>query len=62
MVYSLATEIMDQTLITPNPLKAPDYLGLINPEPDMVLLGEKTPKEALDAAGKAVEKLAKNNQ
>ncbi|MEH7380554.1 ABC transporter substrate-binding protein [Bacillus sp. JJ1533] len=62
MVYTLATENMEQTLITPTPIEAPDYINLINPEIESVLLGKKSPKEGLDAAQKAVEKLVESNK
>ncbi|GGH84782.1 multiple sugar transport system substrate-binding protein [Pullulanibacillus pueri] len=61
-VYQLAVENLDQTLITPQPIEAPDYTSLVNPEIDKVMLGKKSPQAALDDAQKAVEKLAKSNK
>ncbi|MCM3115041.1 ABC transporter substrate-binding protein [Neobacillus sp. MER 74] len=61
-VYSLANENMKQTLLTPTPIEAPDYINLIQPEIESVLLGKKSPKEGLDDAQKAVEELVKNNK
>jgi len=61
-VFAQAVENMNQTLITPTPLEAPDYINIINPELEAVLLGDKTPQEALDAAQKAVEDLVESNK
>jgi multiple sugar transport system substrate-binding protein len=61
-VYSLANENMAQTLLTPTPIEAPDFINLIQPEIESVLLGKKSPKEGLDAAQKAVEELVKKNK
>ncbi|NUK30254.1 ABC transporter substrate-binding protein [Parageobacillus sp. VR-IP] len=61
-VYDLATKNMENTILTPVPLATPDYLNLVKPEIDAALLGKKTPKEALDDAQKAVEKLVKSNK
>jgi multiple sugar transport system substrate-binding protein len=61
MVYEASVKNLEQTIITPVPLEAPDYTNLINPELEKVLLGEKTPEEGLDDAQKAVEQFVKNN-
>lgn len=56
MVYELAIEAMPQTMLTPVPLAAPDFISLVNPEFDNVYLGKKTPEQALKDAQAAVEK------
>jgi multiple sugar transport system substrate-binding protein len=53
---------MGQTLLTPVPVNAPDFINLINPELDAVLLGKKTSSEGLQAAQSAVEKLIEKNK
>jgi multiple sugar transport system substrate-binding protein len=62
MVYQMAVDNMDQTLLTPVPVNAPDFINLINPELDAVLLGKKTSAEGLQAAQSAVEKLIEKNK
>ena len=62
MVYQLAVDNMPNTLLTPTPLQAPDFSTLINPEIDNVMLGKKTPEQALQDAQKAVEQLVKENE
>jgi multiple sugar transport system substrate-binding protein len=62
LVYSAANENMKQTLLTPFPVEAPDFINLIKPELELVLLGKKSPKQGLDAAQKAVEELVKSNK
>jgi multiple sugar transport system substrate-binding protein len=62
MVYQMAVDNMDQTLLTPVPVNAPDFINLINPELDAVLLGKKTSSEGLQAAQSAVEKLIEKNK
>ncbi|MDQ0972547.1 multiple sugar transport system substrate-binding protein [Neobacillus niacini] len=61
-VYKAAVENMKDTILTPFPLEAPDYINLINPELDQALLGQKTSKKALDDAQKAVEKLVESTK
>ncbi|KKI90089.1 ABC transporter substrate-binding protein [Bacillus sp. SA1-12] len=62
MVYQTAIDNMEHTILTPTPLEAPDYLNSINPELDKALLGEKTPKDALKDAQKAVEQLVESTK
>ncbi|QUW23904.1 ABC transporter substrate-binding protein [Sporosarcina sp. Marseille-Q4063] len=62
MVYQMAVDNMDQTLLTPVPVNAPDFINLINPELDAVLLGKKSSAEGLQAAQSAVEKLIEKNK
>ncbi|MBM7551521.1 ABC transporter substrate-binding protein [Thalassobacillus pellis] len=60
-VYELAVENMDNTVLTPIPLAAPEYLNTVNPIVEEVLLGTKSPEEALAEAQKKVEELVKQN-
>lgn len=62
MIYELAHQNLDQTVITPVPLDAPDYLSLVNTQLDAAFLGEKTAQEALDDAQASVENLVEQNQ
>ncbi|WP_172371989.1 ABC transporter substrate-binding protein [Sporosarcina jiandibaonis] len=62
MVYQMAVDNMDETLLTPVPVNAPDFTNLINPEIDAVLLGKKSSEEGLKAAQAAVEKLIEKNK
>ncbi|WP_226528416.1 ABC transporter substrate-binding protein [Metabacillus niabensis] len=61
-VFDAAITNMEHTILTPFPLEAPDLNNLVNPEFEKALLGEQTPKEALEAAQKAVEKLAESSK
>lgn len=54
-VYQVAVDNLEQTILTPVPILFPDLLNLINPEFDLLFLGEKTPQEALDDAQNAAE-------
>lgn len=54
-VYKVAVENLDRTILTPVPLALPDLLNIVNPEYDLIYLGQKSPKEALDAAQTAAE-------
>ena len=60
-VYQTAVDNMENTILTPIPLEAPDMLNVINPELDRIYLKEKTPQEAMDDAQKAVEHLVETN-
>ncbi len=62
MIYELAHENLDDTVLTPVPLEAPDYLSLLNSHIDEALLGRKSPQEALDEAQDDVEDLVEQNQ
>ncbi|MEK3889945.1 ABC transporter substrate-binding protein [Bacillus sp. FSL K6-3431] len=55
--YGATVENLENTILTPNPLEAPDYTTLIDPEIEKALLGDQSPQDALDKAQKAVEKL-----
>ncbi len=61
MVYSMATEYMNETLLTPTPVSAPDFMSSITPKVDEVFLGSKTPKQALEQAQADVESLIQKN-
>jgi multiple sugar transport system substrate-binding protein len=62
MIYELAHSNLEDTVITPVPLTAPDYLPLVNGPIDEALLGEITPQEALDEAQASVENLVEQNE
>ncbi|MGK7376840.1 ABC transporter substrate-binding protein [Planococcus sp. 1R117A] len=62
MVYEMAVENMEQTLLTPVPVIAPDFSSLINPNMDEFFLGSMTAKEALEKSQTDVENLIKKNQ
>lgn len=62
MIYELAHSNLEETVITPVPLTAPDYLPLINGPIDEALLGQLTPQEALDQAQESVESLVEQNE
>ncbi|WP_433943029.1 ABC transporter substrate-binding protein [Paenibacillus sp. SN-8-1] len=56
-VYKASVDNLAVTKITPNPLNAPDYMNLINPQRDAIMLGEKSVHEGLNQAQADVEKL-----
>lgn len=62
MIYELADSNFENTVITPVPLTAPDYLPLINGQIDEALLGNKSAQEALDDAQASVENLVSQNE
>lgn len=62
MIYELADKSLEQTVITPVPLTAPDFSALVNEQIDEALLGNKTAKEALDDAQTSVESLVEQNK
>lgn len=62
VVYKMAVDNMQNTLLTPYPLLAPDFPNLLNPEIDNALLGKKQPEQALKDAQAAVEKLVEDNK
>ncbi|WP_366248464.1 ABC transporter substrate-binding protein [Terribacillus aidingensis] len=57
MVYEMAAQNLNDTLLTPMPAYAPDYVNLINPQLDAILLENKPAQEALDKAQQDVEEL-----
>lgn len=62
MIYEMAHQNLDVTVITPVPLHAPDYINLVNTQIDSAFLGEKTAQEALDDAQASVENLVEQHQ
>ncbi|WP_033542204.1 ABC transporter substrate-binding protein [Planococcus sp. CAU13] len=62
MVYQMAVESMENTLLTPAPVAAPGYYNLINPQVDQFFLGSMTAEEALEQAQKDVENLIEKNK
>ncbi|GIN69773.1 ABC transporter substrate-binding protein [Bacillus sp. J14TS2] len=61
-VYQATVDNLDNTVRTPTPLEAPDYLSVINPEIEKALLGEQSVEDALDKAQKSVEKLVEGSK
>ena len=62
MVYKMAIDSMENTLLTPAPVEAPGYYNLINPPVDEFFLGSMTAEEALAQAEADVENLIENNR
>ncbi|MFD1861568.1 ABC transporter substrate-binding protein [Planococcus chinensis] len=62
MVYEMALENMEHTLLTPVPVIAPDFSSLINPNVDEFMLGSMTAKQALEKSQADVENLIQKNQ
>lgn len=62
LIYEMASKALETTVITPTPLSAPDYLPLVNTEIDAVMLGKKSPEDALKDAQNSVEKLVEQNK
>lgn len=62
MVYQMAVDSMEDTLLTPAPVTAPSYFNYINPQVDEFFLGSKTAEEALEKAQTDVESLIEKNQ
>lgn len=62
MIYEMAHQNLDVTVLTPVPLAAPDFHSLVNSPIDEVLLGTREPAEALEEAQKSVESLVEQNQ
>lgn len=61
-VYKASVDNLAVTKMTPNPLFAPDYINLINPQRDAIMLGEKSVPDGLNQAQADVEKLISNNK
>jgi multiple sugar transport system substrate-binding protein len=57
MIYEMAHQNLEVTILTPTPIEAADFHSLVNSEIDRAFLGEKTAQEALDDAQEAVERL-----
>jgi len=62
MLYELADQNLEHTVISTTPLVAPDYAPLINGQIDEALLGNKSAQEALDDAQESVESLIEQNE
>lgn len=62
MVYQMAVDNMEDTLLTPVPTYAPDFMGLIKPEIDSILLGKKSADQGMQDAQSAVENLIEKNK
>lgn len=62
MIYKMADENLENTIITPIPLQAPDYTTLVNEQIDKILLGDSSPSEGLAEAQQSVEDLVEQNK
>jgi len=62
LVYQMAVDNMEHTLLTPVPTYAPDFMGLIKPEIDSILLGKKSAEQGLKDGQSAVERLIEKNK
>lgn len=62
MVYQMAVDNMENTLLTPIPVVAPDFTSFINPNIEEFFLGSMTAEEALAKSQADVENLVKKNQ
>lgn len=56
-VFKIALEAMPETVVTQDRLTAPGASDIVLPYLDEIILGDKTPKEALDEAQAQVEQL-----
>lgn len=61
MVYQMAVDNMEYTLLTPVPVVAPDFTSYINPNIEEFFLGSMTAKEALAKSQAEVESLVEKN-
>lgn len=61
-MYQMAHQNLENTVITPVPLTAPDFNPLVNGQIDEAFLGNKTAQEALEEAQASVENLVEQNQ
>lgn len=61
-VYQLAIDNMEQTILTPFPVEAPDMMSLVNPELEKFRLGDQSAEEALEKAENAVSDLAESTE
>ncbi len=59
--YQVAVDNLEDTILTPVPVSAPDYFNLVNPQFDNIMQGKKTPQEGLKKAQTDVEKLVEQN-
>ncbi|MCG1010689.1 ABC transporter substrate-binding protein [Salinicoccus sp. ID82-1] len=61
-VYSLMVENMDNTLLTPQPLVAPDYASTINPTFESIISEDTTVEAGLEKAQSDLERIVENNR
>lgn len=61
MVYQMAVDNMEYTLLTPVPVVAPDFTSYINPNIEEFFLGSMTAEEALAKSQADVENLVEKN-
>lgn len=62
VVYQMAIDNMENTLLTPVPVDAPDFMNLVNPELDSILLGKKSIEQGLKDAQQSLEKLIEKSK
>ena len=61
-VFKMALEAMPSTVVTQDRLTAPGASDMVLPYLDEIILGNKTPQEALDEAQAQVEQLVQDNK
>ena len=61
-VFEAALEAMPTTVVTLDRLTAPGASDIVLPYLDEIILGNKTPQEALDEAQAQVEQLVNDNK
>ncbi|WP_411842535.1 ABC transporter substrate-binding protein [Salinicoccus sp. HZC-1] len=61
-VYSLMIENMEQTLLTPQPVVAPDYASTINPTFESIVSENIGVEEGLEKAQTDLERIVENNE
>lgn len=61
-VYSLMVENMDNTLLTPQPLVAPDFASTVNPTFESIISGNTTVEAGLEKAQSDLERIVENNR
>ncbi|WP_342387604.1 ABC transporter substrate-binding protein [Salinicoccus bachuensis] len=61
-VYSLMVENMDNTLLTPQPLVAPDFASTVNPTFESIISENTTVEAGLEKAQSDLERIVENNR
>lgn len=61
-VYTQMIDNMDQTLLTPQPVIAPDYAGTVNPIFESIISGNTDVESGLERAHSDLEQLIEENQ
>lgn len=61
-VFKMALEAMPTTVVTLDRLTAPGASDMVLPYLDEIILGNKTPQDALDEAQAQIEQLVQDNK